>query len=51
LSGPAASLVLAEELGFSTQFLLSLAKSCRGLIESLPSSVVEKSFTGYISVK
>jgi hypothetical protein len=51
LSGPAASAVLAEELGFSTQFLLSLTKSCRGLIETLPLSVVEKSFTGYISVK
>jgi hypothetical protein len=43
--------VLAEELGFSTQFLLSLTKSCRGLIETLPLSVVEKSFIGYISVK
>lgn len=49
LSGPAASVVLAEELNFSSQFLFSLTKSCRGLMEPLPFSVVEKSFIGYIS--
>jgi len=46
LSGQAETMVMAEELGFSTKFLLYLTESCCGLIESLPASVVERAFAG-----
>lgn len=46
LTGRARTMVMAEELEFSTHFMLSLTQSCRGLVEALPASTVKKTFSG-----
>jgi len=45
-TGQARTMVIAEELEFSTHFMLSLTQSCRGLVEALPASTVQQTFFG-----
>jgi len=46
MGGRADTMVMAQELGFNTDFLLNLTESCCGLIEALPASVVKRTFSG-----